>query len=325
MRGGGVLQLNIYIIINKNYMKKYFITSLLVIFIIPSIALASWWNPISWFNNWSFKKAVTDPQVQTIIQKTLNETNIKTQNQTEELKKQDDKIISSDKTKIEPKLSNNIIKSEQIPTIIDVCLNIEGIQTQVPNGYSSISNICTLLETKDYCPNIEGIQSEMPDGKLFYKNTNECLTLDEINIIENKVILPEEPKTTTVRADEITCSIKSHGYYLLPFKVDGNWVSGWIQVKIIDDASGKIVIKGMDLDISNVSDGFTFSQNGTIRDSYGGSRIIELKAGFSGTYKISIHSVSPRYTGTTGRVSPVYSSTSMIAEKSGSFILPNCQ
>jgi hypothetical protein len=37
-------------------MKKYLITSLLLITLIPSIAFASWWNPLSWFNNWKFNK-----------------------------------------------------------------------------------------------------------------------------------------------------------------------------------------------------------------------------------------------------------------------------
>jgi len=32
-------------------MKKYLSVLILAVFIIPSIALASWWNPISWFSN----------------------------------------------------------------------------------------------------------------------------------------------------------------------------------------------------------------------------------------------------------------------------------
>lgn len=35
-------------------MKKYLSVLSLAIFIIPSVAFASWWNPISWFRNWSF-------------------------------------------------------------------------------------------------------------------------------------------------------------------------------------------------------------------------------------------------------------------------------
>lgn len=35
-------------------MKKYIVVLLLILFIIPSVALASWWNPFSWFHNWNF-------------------------------------------------------------------------------------------------------------------------------------------------------------------------------------------------------------------------------------------------------------------------------
>ena len=35
-------------------MKKYLSLLLLLVFVVPSIALASWWNPRSWFNNWGF-------------------------------------------------------------------------------------------------------------------------------------------------------------------------------------------------------------------------------------------------------------------------------
>lgn len=47
-------------------MKKYILISLLVIFVIPSIALASWWNPFTWkiFN--SGKKEVVVHQTQVI-------------------------------------------------------------------------------------------------------------------------------------------------------------------------------------------------------------------------------------------------------------------
>lgn len=46
-------------------MKKYLtILFFLIMFITPSIALASWWNPFSWFSDWSFNKKETAPQVQ---------------------------------------------------------------------------------------------------------------------------------------------------------------------------------------------------------------------------------------------------------------------
>lgn len=37
-------------------MKKYLLTLFLIVSMFPSIALASWWNPLSWFNNWKFNK-----------------------------------------------------------------------------------------------------------------------------------------------------------------------------------------------------------------------------------------------------------------------------
>ncbi len=40
--------------LNFNTMKKTFIYLFLGLLIFPQITFASWWNPISWFNNWSF-------------------------------------------------------------------------------------------------------------------------------------------------------------------------------------------------------------------------------------------------------------------------------
>jgi len=46
-----------------NPMRKYLLVLLLAIFIIPSIASASWWNPFSWFK----KQAVQPPVVQVSV------------------------------------------------------------------------------------------------------------------------------------------------------------------------------------------------------------------------------------------------------------------
>jgi hypothetical protein len=47
-------------------MKKTIMVLLLATFIAPSIAFASWWNPFSWFSNWTFKdklsSGITTPQ-----------------------------------------------------------------------------------------------------------------------------------------------------------------------------------------------------------------------------------------------------------------------
>src|SRR6185369_2071206 len=69
-------------------MKKYFLVILLVIFITPSIAFASWWNPLSWFNGWTFNKEESAPQVQVEIQKTPEEKITELQKQIDDLKKE---------------------------------------------------------------------------------------------------------------------------------------------------------------------------------------------------------------------------------------------
>lgn len=52
-------------------MKKYITILFLIAFITPSVALASWWNPFSWFSNWNFVKKETITQVQEETQKNL--------------------------------------------------------------------------------------------------------------------------------------------------------------------------------------------------------------------------------------------------------------
>ncbi len=55
-------------------MKKYIISTFLVFLIIPQIALAVWWNPFTWFNNWgresSQKTELTNIATSTVPQAT---------------------------------------------------------------------------------------------------------------------------------------------------------------------------------------------------------------------------------------------------------------
>jgi hypothetical protein len=53
---------------------------------------------------------------------------------------------------------------------VDVCTNIDGVQTEVPSGYTESGGICTETsggggtELTDMCSNIEGVQTEVPQG-----------------------------------------------------------------------------------------------------------------------------------------------------------------
>jgi len=184
----------------KNF--KYILVSFFIIAtLIPQLALASWWNPFSWN---IFKKKEITPQVQVDVQKTPEEKISELQKQLDELKNQQPvsgSVTTPSQIEITKPTTSTKIKTEDIKPIatkstivnltpppvqiIDVCLNIEGIQSQIPSGYSSVSNICTLINIKDYCPNIEGVQPKIPEGKIFYRNTGECLTEKELDVIEN--------------------------------------------------------------------------------------------------------------------------------------------
>lgn len=172
-------------------MKKYLSIALLALFITPSIAFASWWNPLSWFNNWKFNKQKEVSEVQIENQKTPEQKIDELQKQLNELKNQQsndtDVLVTEENNKVVPSNNNStkIIKSEKTN---DVCSNIYGIQTKTPEGYSwSYGNICSVVNLKDYCPNITGVQSKIPDGMFLYGDDKECLTQNEINYIAEKI------------------------------------------------------------------------------------------------------------------------------------------
>jgi vacuolar-type H+-ATPase subunit I/STV1 len=141
-------------------MKKYIISLILIVLIIPSVALASWWNPLSWFNNWTFHKQEITQEIKEMSNQSI-----------EPIKKEtraDNPLVKDEKPKkeiVEPqKQTNN---------------NIVNTKTETP-----LINNTNLI---DLCPNLGGIQSVIPLGKFIYKNNGECLTNQEIDILELKI------------------------------------------------------------------------------------------------------------------------------------------
>lgn len=164
-------------------MKKYISVLFLLAFIIPSVALASWWNPFSW-KIFQKKDVVPNPQVE--IQKTPEEKINELQKQLDELKNQQKpEEIPTQQVINKQNIESSKTKIEQPKMVVDVCSNITGIQSQSPEGYSSSGGICTQL--KDLCPNINGIQSKVPDGMFIYGDDRNCFTQNEINYIANKI------------------------------------------------------------------------------------------------------------------------------------------
>lgn len=84
---------------------------ILSLFIIPSIAMASWWNPFSWK---IFQKKATAPQVQVEIQKTPEEKINDLQKQLDDLKKQQP---VSNSTTIIPKTKEQAVPVSTTKTV----------------------------------------------------------------------------------------------------------------------------------------------------------------------------------------------------------------
>jgi hypothetical protein len=116
----------------KNKLNVIFV--ILVAFVlVPQIALASWWNPFSWF------KKNPQPVEQPIAQ--IQPTNIPVV--------VDTKITTprvNDVEKITTKKVNipvvSPIVNTPIQAVIDVCKNIEGVQTLIPTGMSLNGGNC---------------------------------------------------------------------------------------------------------------------------------------------------------------------------------------
>jgi hypothetical protein len=81
--------------------------------------------------------------------------------------------------------------------VVDVCTNIEGIQSSVPAGYTFASNICTLIVKEDRCFNIDGIQEKVPNGLILTREIG-CVTESEYDEhIDSRAPESEpEPKPT---------------------------------------------------------------------------------------------------------------------------------
>lgn len=176
----------------------------------PLITFASWWNPFSWFNYWTFSEPTQITQTDVLenrikeLEKKLQDTSLSNPENSNASSpvststitgnNQETDGISSPKEK--QLLTNpQAIKPTSIPTpitplvpvVTDVCSNIEGVQTTIPSGYTSSSGSCTLVIKKDYCPNIDGVQSEIPDDRTVYRATGECLTDAQIDTIQKKL------------------------------------------------------------------------------------------------------------------------------------------
>lgn len=164
-------------------MKKAILIAFVATLVIPQVAFASWWNPLSWFDNWHFNR---DESKTETLEARIQELESKLQG-SENLSETGVQIKEDSKTQKQPVKDNNSTKPSVVqPMQIDFCTNIDGVQVAVPEGYAISNYFCTKIIQKDYCPNIDGIQTVTPVGTTLYSSLGKCLTDAEFDEIDQK-------------------------------------------------------------------------------------------------------------------------------------------
>ena len=93
------------------------------------------------------------------------------------------------------------------PPPVDVCQNLDGLQTTIPSGYSiDMNGECQI----DICPNLDGLQQILPDGLELDEN-GDCVQHDECsNLLDIQMDIPDGYK----RGVDNNCVLD-----LLPLKI----------------------------------------------------------------------------------------------------------
>ena len=108
---------------------------------------------------------------------------------------QQTEVTDAQATSITPVSERSIVEAAPPvtqPVTIDACVNLPGIQTEIPEGFTISTSGCVMLE--DVCFNIDGIQSSIPSGMLVFKGYG-CLTESQMDRI-----LDEEREESEAKA-----------------------------------------------------------------------------------------------------------------------------
>jgi hypothetical protein len=169
-----------------NKITKLLVVVLLISFVLPSIALASWWNPFSWFNYWGRgnnqnKENITEIATSTIDARRLEDkTNIQKQDEKKDNPKQTIKGVPTDDLK---STVDNFIKAAQIEIA-----SINEYKKHVDYYYELMSSsqeaVLQLLEIETDPYLIKGLNYLKRGNDLIIKNsiTIKNSTTDETSI-----------------------------------------------------------------------------------------------------------------------------------------------
>lgn len=132
-------------------MKKFIIITLGLL-ILPSITLASWWNPISWFNGWSFsektevKTEVLEKRIQDLEEKISDKRKIE---ELEQKLSEKQKTVSVKTNTASPAPVKNeaiVIKTNNVPTVlvaetpnVNVCNDFKKDFSLLEQKYNTLS------------------------------------------------------------------------------------------------------------------------------------------------------------------------------------------
>lgn len=191
-------------------------------FLFPQLALAAWWNPFSWFNDWAFLRYENSEteELETRVQElegkledalsiipppTAITSPIATTSKETEQKMPMQRESQPPRQTIPSESQKASVGQTVLPfPILDVCSNIEGIQTTVPQGFTAVGNLCNLAQVDDKCPNLPGVQATVPDGRVYSSTFNKCVTENELTRLENTELAKEEEnEACLILSDEI--------------------------------------------------------------------------------------------------------------------------
>ncbi|OGI80432.1 hypothetical protein A3D43_00145 [Candidatus Nomurabacteria bacterium RIFCSPHIGHO2_02_FULL_41_52] len=126
--------------------QKIVIAIIVGILIYPSITLAVWWNPASWF-----RKNIKPVEQTTVIQVKPNNLPIEVKQKPTEKKISEKKVPAPKVNNTEKKSTKEVaIPITPMAPVWDVCKNIEGIQTLAPDGMYVDIGICLSFLNSQY-------------------------------------------------------------------------------------------------------------------------------------------------------------------------------
>lgn len=134
-------------------MKKYLLVLFLIVFVVPSVTFASWWNPFTWF-----QKKVVQPTITQVVTPPNPFLKILTTSDSTNL----DNIIKDSKPKIITPKSN---KTPTAATIVVPTAKQIACSVQLKGLMEKWSNIESISYSKQFDDCMVGV---MKDGKLLY-------------------------------------------------------------------------------------------------------------------------------------------------------------